>query len=370
MKHSSPAIPLFTVAGFLLSESKAGERLVNLFKSLFSWFPGGIAVASVLVCAFFTSFTGASGVTILALGGLLYIILMNGRYKRKFSIGLLTASGSIGLLFAPSLPIILYGVIAQVSIKDMFIGGIIPGLLMILVMMIVGIVYAVKNKVPKEPFRVKEVLLSFKGAIWEILIPFIIIAAYFGGLTTLVESGAVAVLYILIVEVFIHRDIKLKDLASILMKCIPIIGGVLTILALAKALSYFIVDIELPVILTEWAAAHIGSKYLFLLLLNVGLLITGCFMDIFSAIMVVVPLIIPLGIHFGIHPVHLGIIFLANMELGFLTPPIGLNLFLASYRFEEPMPRIYKNIFLFFIIQLVAVLLITYIPFFSTWLLS
>jgi tripartite ATP-independent transporter DctM subunit len=309
-------------------------------------------------------------VTILALGGLLYIVLTKGRYKRKFSIGLLTASGSIGLLFAPSLPIIIYGVVAQISIKDMFIGGIIPGLLMILVMVIVGVVYAVRNKVVREPFAVREVLTAFKGAIWEVLIPVIIIVAYFGGLTTLVESGAVAVLYILIVEVFIHRDIKIKDLRSILLKCVPIIGGVLTILALAKGLSYFIVDVQLPQKLTEWAAANIGSPILFLLLLNVALLITGCFMDIFSAILVVVPLIIPLGAHFGIHPVHLGIIFLANMELGYLTPPIGLNLFLASYRFEEPMPRVYKNILLFFVIQLVAVLLITYIPFFSTWLLS
>jgi len=364
--HSIPAIPLFTIAGFLLSESKAGHRLVNLFRSLFSWFPGGLAVVSILVCAFFTTFTGASGVTILALGGLLFMVLREGNYSKKFSTGLLTASGSIGLLFPPSLPIILYGVIAQISIKDMFIGGILPGILMILVMAIVGVLYARHSKVKKETFQARQVLGSIKSAIWEILLPVIILLFYFGGITTLVESSAVAVIYILIVELLIHRDIRIRDLSRIIQKCIPIIGGVLIILALAKALSFFMVDAQVPLKLTEWVQENIHSKYLFLLLLNIGLLITGCFMDIYSAILVVVPLIIPLGDLFQIHPVHLGIIFLANMELGYLTPPVGLNLFLASYRFKSPVQKIYRNILLFFFIQLVSVLLITYLPFFST----
>jgi len=367
ISHSIPAIPLFTVAGFLLSESKAGERIVGLFKSLFSWFPGGLAVVSVLACAFFTTFTGASGVTILALGGFLLMLLIKGNYKKKFSTGLLTASGSIGLLFPPSLPIIIYGVTAQISIKDMFIGGLLPGALMILAMVMIGVVYSFKKKIPREPFKLKEAAKSLKISIWEILLPVIILGSYFGGLTTLVESGAVAVVYILIVELFITRDIKIKGLSNIIKKCIPIIGGVLSIIAIAKALSYFMVDAQIPLKLAEWVQANIGSKYLFLLLLNLCLLITGFFMDIFSAILVIVPLIIPLGHVFQIHPVHLGIIFLANMELGYLTPPVGLNLFLASYRFEAPMQKIYRSILLFFFIQLISVLLITYIPILSTW---
>ena len=370
ISHSIPAIPLFTVAGFILSESKAGERLVKLFRSFFSWFPGGLAIMAILVCSFFTTFTGASGVTILALGALLSYVLIKGKYKNKFTLGLLTASGSIGLLFPPSLPIIIYGVAAQVSIKDMFLGGIIPGFMMVLALVVFGIIHAVKNKAERELFKIKEALRSVKESIWEILFPIIILLVYFGGLTTLVESAAIAVVYVLMVEVFINRDLKIKDLPSIFLKSIPIIGGVLTILALAKGFSYFIVDAEIPMQLTTWVQNNISSKYIFLFILNIGLLITGCFMDIFSAIMVVVPLILPLGQIFGIHPVHLGIIFLANMELGYITPPVGLNLFLASYRFNEPMAKIWRSVLPFFLIQLGILLLITYIPFFSTAILN
>jgi len=368
--HSLPAIPLFTFTGFMLSESKAGERIVRLFKAFFSWFPGGLAIMAILVCTFFTTFTGASGVTILAVGGLLSYVLVKGQYKQRFSSGLLTAVGSIGLLFPPSLPVIIYGVTAGVSIKDMFIGGIAPGIIMVLAMVLFGVVFARKNKVPRERFILKEAIAAVRESFWEILLPVIIVWGYFGGITTLVESGAVAVIYAIIVESFIHRDIKIRELPRVLLKCMPIIGGVLAILALAKGLSYYIVDAEIPMQLTAWVQGSIHSKYVFLLLLNIALLITGCFMDIFSAIMVVVPLIIPLGNLFGIHPVHLGIIFLANMELGYLTPPVGLNLYLASYTFNEPIGKIYKDVFPFLLIQLAAVLLITYVPFLSTGILN
>ena len=368
--HAIPAIPLFTFTGFILSESKASERLVKLFKAFFSWFPGGLAIMAILVCTFFTTFTGASGVTILAVGGLLSYVLIKGNFSPNFSTGLLTATGSIGLLFPPSLPVIIYGVTAQISIKDMFIGGIIPGILMVLTMISFGIWYALKKKVPRERFVLQEAYAAIKNSFWEILLPVIVVYGYFGGITTLVESGAIAVIYALFVEVVIHRDLKLKDLPQVLLKCMPIMGGVLAILALAKGLSYFVVDAEIPMQLTAWVQSSISSKYVFLLLLNIALLITGCFMDIFSAILVVVPLIIPLGNLFGIHPVHLGIIFLANMELGYLTPPLGLNLFLASYRFNEPMGKIVKDVFPFLIIQLVAVLLITYVPLLTTGLLT
>ncbi|TFG64714.1 MAG: TRAP transporter large permease subunit [Spirochaetales bacterium] len=366
ISNTLPAIPLFTIAGFILSESKAGKRFVRLFKAFFGWLPGGLAIMAVLVCTFFTTFTGASGVTILALGALLLVVLVeSGRYKEDFSIGLLTSSGSLGLMFPPSLPIIIYGVAAQISIKDMFIGGIIPGLLMMLALIAFAIITALKNKVSTEKFTVKEALGSAKEAVWEILLPVIILASYFGGLTTLVETGAIAVVYAFVVEVFINKDIKLKDLPGVLLKCVPIIGGVLVILALAKGLSYFIIDAEIPMRLTAWVQANIHSKYVFLILLNVALLITGALMDIFSAIMVVVPLIIPLGNLFGIHPVHLGIIFLANLQLGYLTPPVGLNLFLASYRFNRPLGKIARNIMPFFLVLLLTVLLITYVPWFS-----
>jgi len=368
--HSIPAIPLFTFTGFMLSESKAGERIVRLFKAFFSWIPGGLAIMAIMVCTFFTTFTGASGVTILAVGGLLSYVLVKGQYRQNFSTGLLTATGSIGLLFPPSLPVIIYGVTAQVSVKDMFIGGIAPGVILVLAMVLFAVFSARRNKVPRERFVLKEAQAAIKESFWEILLPVIIVWGYFGGITTLVESGAVAVIYAIVIETFVHRDIRFKDLPRVLLKCMPIIGGVLAILALAKGLSYYIVDAEIPMQLTAWVQGAISSKYIFLLLLNIALLITGCFMDIFSAIMVVVPLIIPLGNLFGIHPVHLGIIFLANMELGYLTPPVGLNLYLASYTFNEPIGKVYRDVFPFLLIQLAAVLLITYVPLFSTGLLS
>ncbi|MBA7692148.1 hypothetical protein ES703_100706 [subsurface metagenome] len=369
--HSIPAIPLFTLTGFILSESKAGQRLVRLFQAFFGWLPGGMAIMAVLVCTFFTTFTGASGVTILALGGLLsYVLISSGKYSSSFSKGLLTSSGSIGLLFPPSLPIILYGVVAHINIKHMFIGGIFPGVIMVLTLSIIGVVSAVRNKSKRTPFELKEAVISVRESIWEILLPVIIILGFFLGITTLVETGAIAVMYALIIEVFVHRDLKLKDLGHVLLKCLPIIGGVLVILALAKGLSYYIVDAEVPMKLTAWARANIQSKYLFLILLNIALLITGCLMDIFSAITVVVPLIIPLGAVFGIHPVHLGIIFLANLELGYLTPPVGINLFLASYRFNESLVKIYRDVLPFFLALLFTVLLITYVPFISTGLLK
>jgi C4-dicarboxylate transporter, DctM subunit len=361
-----PAIPLFTVTGFILSESKAGERLVHLFRTFFGWVPGGLVIVAVLVSAFFTTFTGASGVTILALGALLsYALVNSGRYTENFSNGLLTASGSIGLLFPPSLPIIMYAVMAQISVKEMFLGGILPGVLMVLALSAVGVVTALRGKVKRVPFSGREALSAMKDGIGEVLLPVIIILAYFGGFTTLIETGALAVVYTLVLEVFIKRDLRVRDLLRVVKKCTPIIGGILIILAVAKGLSYYIVDTEAPLRLSEWVGESIQSKYVFLILLNIVLLITGCLMDIFSAIMVVVPLIIPLGEQFGIHPVHLGIIFLANLELGYLTPPVGLNLFLASYRFEKPLSTIYRNVIPFFIILLVTVLLITYVPWFS-----
>jgi tripartite ATP-independent transporter DctM subunit len=364
-----PAIPLFAAVGFFLSESKAGERMVRFFQAVFGWFPGGLTVMAVLVCAFFTTFTGASGVTILALGGLLSVILEKAGYPKRFTVGLLTASGSIGLLFPPSLPVIIYGVTAQTSIKDMFIGGLLPGVFLVLSTMILGIVYSWTHGIPRYPLKAKVALAAFRESFWELLLPIIVFGLYFGGLTSLQESAAAALFYVWVVETFIKKDVRIRDLPQIFLRCVPIIGGVLIILALANGLSYYIIDAQIPQKLTAWVAATISSKYVFLLILNLALLVVGCFMDIYSAILVVVPLIIPLGNLFGIHPVHLGIIFLANLELGYLTPPVGLNLYLASYRFNEPIHRVYRDVLMFLVLGLVAVLLITYVPLLTTALL-
>ncbi len=366
-----PAIPLFAFAGLILSESKAGVRLIELFRALIGWLPGGMAIVVILVCAFFTTFTGASGVTILALGGLLYVILtQSGGYKENFTTGILTASGSIGLLFPPSLPVILYGVVAQISIKQMYAGGIIPGIFMILALSGMGIFAAVRGRIPRVPFHGKGALIAVRKSIWELLLPVIILFGFFSGLTTLVEIGAITVIYSLFISMVAHRDLRVRDLPGVMLKCLPIIGGILVILALAKGLSYYIVDAEIPQTLALWIQTHIHSKIVFLILLNIALLITGCFLDIYSAILVVVPLIIPLGAIFNIHPVHLGIIFLANLELGYLTPPVGLNLYLSSYLFEKPLVRIYRFVVPFLLLLLFTVIIITYVPWMSTALID
>ncbi|MDR0539646.1 MAG: TRAP transporter large permease subunit [Spirochaetaceae bacterium] len=360
------AIPLFTLAGFFLSESRAGTRLVRTFQSLFSWFPGGMIAASVLLCAFFTSFTGASGVTILALGGILYTILYRGGsndgYSSRFSVGLLTSSGSIGLLFPPSLPLILVGTITQTSILNMFVGGIVPGILLSVSMVVFGIIVSVKTKVPIQRFNAREALNACKHSCGEIILPVFLIVGYFSGILSLVEIGAFAVVYVFVLEVIIFKDIKLKDVGAVFAKAVPIIGGILAILGLSQALSYYIVDTQAPENFARWMGTAISSKFVFLIILNVALLIVGCLVDIFSAIVIVLPLIAPLGAAYGLDPVHIGIIFLINMEAGFLTPPVGLNLFLASYRFKTPFTTICRAVFPFLLIQLAVVLLVTYCP--------
>ena len=356
-----PAIPLFTITGFIISESQAGRRFVAFFKEGFGWFPGGIIIAAVVISVFFTTFTGASGVTILAVGGLLYTILGNYGIDKKFRTGILTSSG-IGLLFPPSLPIILYGITANIDIKQLFIAGILPGTLIVSSISVLGILYTIKNKIPCEKVNALRFLKGIKECIWELLLPFIVIISYFSGWATIIQTGAIAVIYILIVEVFIHKEIDFKGLVTVVKKSAPIIGGILIILGMSKALSFYMVDEMIPQRLSEWVSARITSKIVFLILLNLILLVVGCFMDIFSAILIVVPLLLPLAEIYGIHPVHLGIIFLANLELGYLTPPVGLNLFLASYRFEQPLEKIYSAVIPFFLIMLVAVIIITFVP--------
>jgi tripartite ATP-independent transporter DctM subunit len=375
------AIPLFTLTGFFLSESRAGERLVRTFRGFFGWLPGGMVIAAVLICAFFTSFTGASGVTILALGGILHLILVENKYKEQSSIGLLTSVGGIGLMFPPSLPIILVAstsntilhfmnVPVSYNIIHYFIGAIIPGLILILSMIAIGLVTSFREKIPVEPFNGKDALASLKESFLEILLPIILILGYFSGRLTLLEVSAFSVVYIAVVEVFIKKDIAFKDIPKVFSKAVPILGGVLAILAMAKGLSYAIIDSGVPEHFAYWMQGAVRSKFVFLLLLNLSLLVVGCLMDIFSAILVVLPLIVPLGYAYGIDPVHLGIIFIMNLEVGFLTPPVGLNLFLASYRFEKPFIKICRYVLPYLAIQFAVVLLVTYVPGLSGWLIQ
>ena len=362
-----PTIPLFTLAGYMLAESKASERLVVLFRALFGWIPGGTPVVLVLLCGFFTALTGGSGVTILALGGLLMPVLIKEGYSKKFSLGLITVAGSLGLLFPPSLPLIIYGVTAGISIKSVFLAGIIPGLIRVGMIGSWAVWQGKVQSVSKHNFNLTKIISALKNAKWEAMIPFFVLFGIFGGYTTLVETASLISVYIFIIEFVIYKDLKFNDLRKIILDCSTLIGGVLIILGVAMGLTSYLVDAQIPLHLLEWVKSTISSKFVFLFMLNIFLLAVGCLMDIFSAIIIVVPLITPLGAYFGIDPIHLAIIFIANLELGFLTPPVGMNLFLSSYRFEEPMSNIYKSTLPFFVVMLLSVIAITYIPILSTW---
>ena len=365
-----PTIPLFTIAGFLLAESKSSIRLLSLFQALFGWIPGGTPIVLVIICGFFTAITGGSGVTILALGGLLMPMLIKDGFSKDFSLGLITVSGSIGLLFPPSLPLIIYGVTAGVSIKSIFLGGIIPGLLILVIVASWAIFSSKRQSVAVYGFKINNIKSALIDSKWEIAIPFIIMFGIFGGYMTLVETAAISALYVLFITVVIYRDISFSKVGNILIDCCALIGGVLIILGVAMGLTSYIIDAEVPMTLLEWVKTNISSKYIFLILLNVFLLIVGCMMDIFSATIIVVPLIKPIAAYFGIDPIHLAIIFIANLELGYLTPPVGMNLFLSAYRFDESMKSVYTSTMPFYFVMLFCVILITYFPILSTWLVG
>ncbi len=362
------AIPLFTFAGYMLGEGSASQRLVNLTHSLLGWLPGGLAIVTIVACALFTAFTGASGVTIVALGALLYPALKEAGYRENFTLGLLTSSGSLGLLFAPALPLILYGVVAQqmdldqpVSIDQLFIAGALPGLLMLFMLS----TYSMLQPRTENPELVKkrpDAWHSIKQAKWELPLPFLVLGGIYSGYFAVSEAASVTALYVLVVEVFLLREIKFKQLPGIIRESMMLVGGIMIILGVSLASTNYLIDTEVPSRLFDFIREHIQSKLTFLILLNIFLLVLGMMLDIFSALVIIVPIILPIAVGYGIHPVHLGIIFLANMQLGYFTPPVGMNLFIASYRFNKPVMTLYKATIPFFLILLVAVLIITYWP--------
>jgi tripartite ATP-independent transporter DctM subunit len=331
--------------------------------------PGGLALAAIVVCAFFTSFTGGSGVTVLAMGGLLYPMLREDNHSRKFTSGLLTSSGSLGLLFPPSLAVLLYGIVAEIDIPTLFISGLVPGILEITLVAVFALLYSKRSGKTRVPFDAQKAARELWEAKWEVAIPFLVLGSIFSGLATLVETAAITVLYAFVLEFFIRRNLRLgQDLTRVVGSAATLIGGVLLILGVALGLTNFFVMQEIPSQATVWVLSFVESPLFFLLLLNLFLLVVGCLMDMYSAIVVVVPLIAPLGLLFGIDPFHLGIIFLTNLELGFLTPPVGMNLFLASYRFKRPLFEVYRSVLPFLAIRIVAVGLVTYVPALTTTL--
>jgi tripartite ATP-independent transporter DctM subunit len=365
------AIPLFTLTGFFLAEGQSSTRLLRALRALFGWAPGGTAIAAVTLCAFFTLFTGGSGVTILALGGLLLPALLKEGYKERFAIGLLTASGSLGLLFPLSVPLILFAIVAQrAAVEDLFIGGLLPGLFMLALLGALGVREAIASGAARTPFRTSEAIGALWGAKWELLLPVVVLWALLSGYATTSESAAIAALYALIVQRFIHRDLpSMAAVVRVSGDCVGLVGGVLVILSVAVGLTNYLVNAQVPTLLIEWSQAHIQSKAAFLLALNVFLLLVGTVMDIFSAIIVVVPLLLPLADAYGIGYVHLGVIFIANLELGYLHPPLGLNLLLASYRFKKSVLEVTWATLPMLGVLAAGVLLITYVPWLTEGLL-
>jgi tripartite ATP-independent transporter DctM subunit len=353
------AIPLFTLAGYLFAHSKAPDRLVRLSAALF---PGGLAVVALVACAVFTAFTGASGVTIVAMGGLLLPALLQEGYDRKFTLGLVTASGSLGLLFPPSLPIIIYGYVAEVQIDKLFLAGILPGLLLVALLAGYGYYRGRRLGIRGARYSFANIRSAVREARWEIPLPVIVLGGIYGGIFTVNEAAAITALYALIVEVFIYRDIPVRKLPEIFSESVALVGGILVIIMCSFGFVNYLIDAEVPMNILDWMQQYISNKYTFLLILNLFLLVVGCLMDIFSALIVVVPLIAPVAMGFGVDPVHLGIIFLTNLEIGYLTPPVGLNLFISSYRFKEPVVNLYSASLPFLLLMLVALVIITYAP--------
>ncbi len=365
------AIPLFVLAGYLLAESNAPKRLVNLAQALFGWSTGGLAIVTIIVCAFFTAFTGASGVTIIALGGMLFPILIKEQYPEKFSLGLVTASGNIGMLFPPSLPVILYGLIAKVSVDQLYVAGLIPGIILMVFLAAYSVRTGAANKVPKIPFTVANVVKTARAAAWEIPLPIVVIGGIYGGVFTTTEAAAVTAFYVFIVEVFIYRDIHLvRDVPRVVRESAMLVGATLSILGIAFGLTNYLVDEQVPQRLLALIQSSITSHITFLLILNGFLLIVGMVMEMFPAIIVVVPLILPIAKEFGVNPLHLGIIFLTNLEVAYLVPPFGLNLFLSSLRFRKSVLTIAKAVGTFLLLEVLALLFITYVPELSLWLVG
>lgn len=372
------ALPLFTFTGYLLAASKTSQRLLRLIQALFGWAPGGLAIVGFLLCAIFTALTGASGVTIVALGAILFPMLLKAGYSEKFSLGHITTSGSLGLLLVPSIPLILYGIVAlqvatqlgveeKFSVTDIFVAGLVPLFLMVAALSLWTVVQ--HRKLPTTSFEPKEVWLAMKQCKWELPLPLLILGGIYAGIITISEVAAITALYVLIVEVLIYKDVPLKKLPSIIQESMVMVGSIILILGSAWALTNYFVDIQIAEHLFKFINDQISNPLVFLILLNIFLLIVGALLDIFSAIVILVPLLLPVAVRYGIHPVHLGIILIANLQIGYFTPPVGMNLFIASYRFKRSILDLYIASIPFMLILLAVLILITYVPFLSTWFL-
>ena len=358
------ALLLFAFAGFVLAESQASRRLVRLSSAVMGRAPGGLAVVSLIVCAFFTALTGASGVTIVALGGLMLPALIADNYPEKFSLGLLTTCGSLGLLFPPSLPLIIYAMVADINIADLFLAGVVPGVVMLVMLSLYSMMQGIRCRSARDhvPFSLQEFLSALREAIWEVLLPAVVLGGIFSGFLALSEAAAITTIYVLLIEVAVHREVKLRELPSTMMKTVVMVGAIVVILGASLAFNSFLIDQQVPNRILEFMRVHVQSKFAFLILLNLFLLGVGCVLNIFSALVIVVPLIVPIAKSYDVNLLHLGIIFLTNLQIGYSIPPIGMDLLIASIRFEKSVIYLYFASIPFIVILLLTLALITFIP--------
>jgi tripartite ATP-independent transporter DctM subunit len=359
------AIPLFTFAGYLLSESKAPKRLIGLTDAFLGWLPGGLSVIALITCSAFTALTGATGLTIIALGGILLPALIEGKYPEKFSLGLVTNSGTLGVLFPPSLPIIIYAIVSKVQIDQLFLAGLLPGILMVVLLFAFSVQKAIAADVPRTKFNTTRMVKALREAMWELPLPLVVLGGIYSGYFAVSEAAAITAVYVFLVEVVIYRDIRWRELPLVMRKSMVLVGGILIILGAALGFTNYLIDAEVPMKLFNLIKAYTDSPFIFLILLNFFLLVVGCLLDIFSALIVVVPLITPVASGYGINPIHLGIIFLANLQIGALTPPVGMSLFISSLRFEKPMSKIIRASLPFIVVLLFVLAIITYVPWLS-----
>jgi tripartite ATP-independent transporter DctM subunit len=364
------AIPLFTFAGYLLSESKAPKRLIGLTDAFLGWLPGGLSVIALITCSAFTALTGATGLTIIALGGILLPALIEGKYPEKFSLGLVTNSGTLGVLFPPSLPIIIYAIVSKVQIDQLFLAGLLPGILMVVLLFAFSVQKAIAADVPRTKFNTTRMVKALREAMWELPLPLVVLGGIYSGYFAVSEAAAITAVYVFLVEVVIYRDIRWRELPLVMRKSMVLVGGILIILGAALGFTNYLIDAEVPMKLFNLIKAYTDSPFIFLILLNLFLLVVGCLLDIFSALIVVVPLITPVATAYGINPIHLGIIFLANLQIGALTPPVGMSLFISSLRFEKPMSKIIRASLPFIVVLLFVLAIITYVPWLSLALLK
>jgi C4-dicarboxylate transporter, DctM subunit len=364
------AIPFFTFAGYLLSESKAPRRLIGLTDALLGWLPGGLSIIALITCSAFTALTGATGLTIIALGGILLPALLQGKYPEKFSLGLVTNSGTLGLLFPPSLPLIIYAIVSKVQINQLFLAGLLPGILMVILLAVFSIQKAFTAEVPRTHFNTARMFKALRETFWELPLPLVVLGGIYSGYFAVSEAAAITAVYVFLAEVVIYRDVKWRELPQVMRKSMVLVGGILIILGAALGFTNYLIDAEVPLKLFSLFKAYTDSPFIFLIMLNLFLLVVGCLMDIFSALIVVVPLITPIANAYGINPIHLGIIFLANLQIGALTPPVGMNLFISSLRFEKPMSKIISASLPFIVALLLILAIITYVPWLSLALLK